>query len=1649
MQLELQTKIETELKSILQKAIESGEIDTTKLRMVVLSPDSLFEKLSVCICTIWDSYFHTDNTTVIGEIYIPEWMYAADAALEFQRELPDTYIEQAKAYNTKYAVTATALNFDHLEVLEKAYQSYLVCLREELFFQIENAIRTVAASFEKEYFSHVVGFATHKIPYDLYSDTIIQAFAHPKGAGPFYKVRLTLPKSKYSQHYLVFHESGFLLFCPEGTIYNSNEAESKVYNYDFSEISFFHIEKDEIHFRPVDEFQNWKLESKNVRDEWGDKSEEEFLAAFKQQLTKCPEKYFNLKNIPDPVTENGDFINWFNIVLEYNIPVKLASRETIFNYGEEAFRYYIGLLPKTNVQYEAAQIFLATQLFYAERFEESLDLFDSVIKRSDSDEILYLTSLFLLHRKDSYEAYKSIKELEDEQITIELLDTLWQLREPLDDEVLNNIQDKLLPLLPEYKNYPTLRLLSLVLTKLYTELKDSEKALLYLQSVPTHQTFEKVIFKHELKQEAYLMEAYEKQVQRSKERIAFDKHAETYSLNVSEKKKVIREKSTYENCFYVTHKIKVDEFKWAYPLSASTFIAVRKANVYEFILAKITSGNAIEILQIITLPDTCKSQSCTFADGVFYIVDRETGIKTYKVSEHSIEESDIVYRNKKAKAEYENLTVSDGYLYVSNNDHLEIYELNNPEKGTISDSLYINSGYFLFVQNNLLVVGAGAGLLILVDISDKTNPLYLSTILEDCAEGHIAFIGDHMVSRSVYNIQDPSAPQWISFVGDALAPTYYFAPKPEVSIISTGGEFLFTTILVEDQTPAYTNWWESLNADNLIYESAGENVATAYLGDNLVTFSKHEIILWEKGLSPVKQKVDIHAEVEKMVHETFLYLLENHPEFSVGKVILKFESMYKTIEIAFHAASTLAILASTDKVHQQPIVSAYLHCEEFSQEVLKQEYDAQRMQFVYDGESILFKLADESRFKKIAARHVLVSADKKSKYIHFLNKEWKPFRSTTLSFEQTASVEKPEEIASKDEMDLHEILEWLNKKAIDNNLSNSGDPLLTNRFEIDLKELGIKKEISDEEGENNEEKVLPETILYDCYLGEPYFHGPFHSPEIEDDEEVKNYNEEDDYIGEREEYYNLETDDNKVNSSGDSTFDFSYSHATDMRLIAFEKLCALPDRNLVRNIIFNGMKFGHMHFSLKDLPAYYEPDLSLIISFVNNVYGLWDEFGQDPDIRLFLMSNISYFETIELQAKIAYRCGQPSDPFMQDYLRLILENDINYYSYKGLANGINIFEFPAEALKPIEKELLEKLNEFETTTDAYQLIVAEEQEIFIYDMLCKLGHENIPVLLQKKFDKAVKEYEEYGRCDDVFDEYYDESEDETAFIISIYRRQKVKRILQYFAENTGAIWPIEEAPELYDDSWRNTIDKLLEMGEQKFGSDFESQLIARLSATIAGDASFENDRMLAIEIVQFTFYNIQKRPQLASVTEPLILAIFHHREKFSRIPDIATLKDKSKFALLQAAWNDLKEQRLDLAEQKADAILIMDPNMGQVYFLKARLLWLREGIPAYLTQQETFIEKAAHDVTALSRLYNLTGCALDLEKRYEEALPYFKKAALSSPNDFMYVANVAEIYYKLGKSKEAVQYAKSAQVNGSTASILKEIIENKGVLLNT
>ena len=109
-------------------------------------------------------------------------------------------------------------------------------------------------------------------------------------------------------------------------------------------------------------------------------------------------------------------------------------------------------------------------------------------------------------------------------------------------------------------------------------------------------------------------------------------------------------------------------------------------------------------------------------------------------------------------------------------------------------------------------------------------------------------------------------------------------------------------------------------------------------------------------------------------------------------------------------------------------------------------------------------------------------------------------------------------------------------------------------------------------------------------------------------------------------------------------------------------------------------------------------------------------------------------------------------------------------------------------------------------------------------------------------------------------------------------------------------------------------------------------------------------------------------------------------------------------------------------------------------------LWEREGAAAFLAKIDYFIEKAGDNKWTLSRLHNSTGCVLDGEQRFAEALPCFQKASLIEPEDGMYLANIAELHYKLGQAKEAVNYAHRAKEKNFESEMMSDILKNKGVV---
>lgn len=155
---------------------------------------------------------------------------------------------------------------------------------------------------------------------------------------------------------------------------------------------------------------------------------------------------------------------------------------------------------------------------------------------------------------------------------------------------------------------------------------------------------------------------------------------------------------------------------------------------------------------------------------------------------------------------------------------------------------------------------------------------------------------------------------------------------------------------------------------------------------------------------------------------------------------------------------------------------------------------------------------------------------------------------------------------------------------------------------------------------------------------------------------------------------------------------------------------------------------------------------------------------------------------------------------------------------------------------------------------------------------------------------------------------------------------------------------------------------------------------------------------------------------------------------------------KQQYELLDSAWVDFKKGDYQAVEEKCNTILSRKPEVPQVYFLQAHMLWRKEGAAAYLAKIDDFIEKAGEDKHALSRLYNSKGCVLDELKRYAEALPFFEKAASIDPEEGIYLANIAELNYKLGNQKEALSYVQKARKKNFDSDMMGDILKNNGII---
>ncbi|VAW97579.1 hypothetical protein MNBD_GAMMA21-977 [hydrothermal vent metagenome] len=170
-----------------------------------------------------------------------------------------------------------------------------------------------------------------------------------------------------------------------------------------------------------------------------------------------------------------------------------------------------------------------------------------------------------------------------------------------------------------------------------------------------------------------------------------------------------------------------------------------------------------------------------------------------------------------------------------------------------------------------------------------------------------------------------------------------------------------------------------------------------------------------------------------------------------------------------------------------------------------------------------------------------------------------------------------------------------------------------------------------------------------------------------------------------------------------------------------------------------------------------------------------------------------------------------------------------------------------------------------------------------------------------------------------------------------------------------------------------------------------------------------------------------------------------YKEKIKKLMSVLA-QEESALKVLAEAWKDVKSKDFKAAAGKCDTLLAMTPVNPQVYFLQGSILRYTEGPSAFMDKLDYLLEKADEDVFTTSRLNNYAGCMLDDQRQYSAALTYFVKASSIDPDDGMYLANIAEIYYKLKKPKKALQFVQKALAKNHQNDMINEIIKNDGVI---
>ncbi|MFX3470803.1 tetratricopeptide repeat protein [Leptospira borgpetersenii] len=146
---------------------------------------------------------------------------------------------------------------------------------------------------------------------------------------------------------------------------------------------------------------------------------------------------------------------------------------------------------------------------------------------------------------------------------------------------------------------------------------------------------------------------------------------------------------------------------------------------------------------------------------------------------------------------------------------------------------------------------------------------------------------------------------------------------------------------------------------------------------------------------------------------------------------------------------------------------------------------------------------------------------------------------------------------------------------------------------------------------------------------------------------------------------------------------------------------------------------------------------------------------------------------------------------------------------------------------------------------------------------------------------------------------------------------------------------------------------------------------------------------------------------------------------------------------VERGWEHVRKEEYTQAEESVRSALSEYPEDAQALYLDTRLYRLISGsVEAGLQRAQNNLKRAAKfDSFGIAALYNLIGCSFEELSRNEEAIQAIEKATKIVPNESMYIANLAEIHWKIGNKQAAIEYAQKAKRLGKKSELIDAILK--------